>query len=121
MSHRPELRAQAVAALLSGSSWRDVSAEFRVSQSTLARWLDDVQAAPKRWEGTRRLAVREAFRDQAGEALLPHLRKASAAMSCPGDVRGMSDQERRRMLARQEEGWRTFERIIEAARLLGIL
>lgn len=121
MSHKPELRAQAVAALLSGSSWRDVSAEFRVSQSTLARWLDDVQATPRRWEGTRRQAVREAFKDQVCMALLPHVRKASAVMSCPDDLRGMSGPELRRMMDRQEDGWRTFERIIAAARLLGII
>ena len=121
MSHRPELRAQAVAALLSGSTWRDVSAGFRVSQSTLARWLDDVQATPGKDEGARRRAVREAFKDQVGDALLPQLQRAGAAMNCPANVRGMSPQELRRMLARQEEGWQTLSRIIEAAQAIGIL
>lgn len=42
-------------------------------------------------------------------------------MRCPDGFMGMSGPEIRRMMARQEEGWRTFERIMEAARALGIL
>ena len=123
MSHRPERRAQAVAALLSGSTWRDVSARFRVSQSTLARWLDDVQATPRRWEGARRQAVREAFKDQVTLALLPHVQTAGAALlgPSPAELRGLSPRQIREALARNEEAWQGFMRVIDAARAVGAI
>ena len=123
MSHRPERRAQAVAALLSGSTWRDVSARFRVSQSTLARWLDDVHATPGKNEGARRRAVREAFKDQVGEALLPHVRDLSVKMAGPSsaELRRMTPGQIKASMARQDQNWDRFIKLVQVAQALGIV
>ena len=123
MSHRPERRAQAVAALLSGSPWRDVSAGFRVSQSTLSRWLEDVQEAPPMGSSARRQAVRQAFRDQVGEALLPHVRELSGKMAGPSseELRRMTPGQIKASMARQDQNWDRFIKLVQVAQALGIV